>query len=87
MLCKYPEMSARHPKSAVTANQQMSPMCVVLYETIVLFQKLLFLSKSDDSLVGFHFYLLKAFPGSLMDLLLQHLLGYLYSLGEVPLIS
>lgn len=54
-------MSAGHPKCAVSASQQMSPVCLVLYEAIVMFQKLLFLSKSGDGLVGFHFYLLKAF--------------------------
>lgn len=54
-------MSARHPKSAVIANQQMSSVCMMLYETTFLFQKLVFINESGDSLMVFHFFLVKAF--------------------------
>lgn len=64
-------MSARHLKSAVIANQQTSSVCVRLYETTLLFQKLVFLNESGDSLVVFHFFLIKAFHGCLMDLLIS----------------
>lgn len=64
-------MAARHLKSAVIANQQMSSVCVRPYETTFQFQKLVFLNKSGDSLVVFHFFLIKAFHGSLMDLLIS----------------
>lgn len=64
-------MSARHLKSAVIANQQMSSVCVMLYETTLLFQKRVFLNESGDSLVFFLFFLIKAFHGSLMDLLIS----------------
>lgn len=64
-------MSARHLKSAVIANQQMSSVCVMLYETTLLFQKRVFLNESGDSVVVFHFFLIKAFHGPLRDLLIS----------------
>jgi len=53
-------MSAKHLKSAVTGNQQMSSGCVMLCEATFLFQKPVCLNRSGDGLGGFHFLLVKA---------------------------